>query len=127
MAHDRAGVPHVCVELGGNRTCYPGALHLPCEADTDCIGDLTCLEVNAPDENDQPTKRRRCSTPCQSDEDCKSSRFAGPTSYCRDGACAARLHRGARCERDYQCLEGICKPSTVSQEDAAQGVKRCLP
>jgi hypothetical protein len=121
---DRAGVPHVCIDLAGRQSCYPGAVHLPCESDADCFGELKCLDVTAPDEKDQLVRRRRCSAPCQTDDDCAANRFAGKITYCREGACAARFHRGFRCERDIECLLDGCKPST-NAEEAMRGVKRC--
>jgi hypothetical protein len=122
---DRGGVPHVCIDLGGTQTCYPGSLHLPCEEDADCFGDLKCLEVNAVADDGPPVRRRRCSARCQSDEECLANRFAGRFTYCNEGACITRVHLGMRCERDFACVEGSCKPSTVSAEEAMQGLKRC--
>jgi hypothetical protein len=123
---DRAGVPHVCVDLGGNKTCYPGAVHLPCQDDSNCIGGLICREVTTPDVNGQPDRRRRCTAPCQTDEDCAANRFAGWVTYCTEGLCVDGLDAGDRCERDNQCLVSGCKLSTVAAEMAA-GVKRCQP
>jgi hypothetical protein len=120
---DRGGVPHVCIDLGSGPSCYPGALHLPCEADSDCIGDLKCLEVTTIDLKDRVERRRRCSAACQIDDDCKANRFAGNTSFCHEGACIARYHPGLRCESDVQCLNA-CRPSPVPAE-AAMMIRRC--
>jgi hypothetical protein len=121
---DRAGVPHVCVDLGGNSTCYPGAVHLPCESDDDCIGGLICREVTGRDETEQLVRRRRCTAPCSTDKDCTLNRFAAWVTYCNEGLCADRLDVGDRCEQDNQCLTGTGCKSTTPAEEAA-GVKRC--
>jgi hypothetical protein len=106
----RGGIPHACVELGATRTCYPGRLHVPCEADADCVGDLRCLEVVSLDLQDQLGRRKRCSAPCETDADCDRARWAEKNAYCLEGTCSARRTKGMRCDRDPQCLSGRCLP-----------------
>jgi hypothetical protein len=122
---DRAGVPHVCVELEGKQTCYPGRFHLPCADDSDCVGRLKCLEVTAGDETGHLVRRRRCSAPCQTDGDCNANPFTGTSTFCNEAACAARGHQGVPCRADRECLQELmCRPS-ANKEEAAMGVQRC--
>jgi hypothetical protein len=117
---NRGGVPHVCVELGETRTCYPGRLHLPCESDADCVGDLRCLTVATPDADGRLARRQRCSAPCQTDADCDQVRLVEKNAYCREGTCAALMIRGMPCDRDGQCLSTRC--AAAPPED---GTNRC--
>jgi hypothetical protein len=119
---NRGGVPHVCLDLGGAKGCYPGRLHIPCNQDTDCIGNLKCLEVESPDHQDRVTTVRRCSAPCTTDADCAANPYTDE-SYCRGGRCANKLHPGLLCESDAQCLQGRCVAQGGS--DGGAPVKRC--
>jgi hypothetical protein len=119
---DRGGVPHVCVQLGATSTCYPGRIHMPCEQDADCVGNLKCLELTAPDESPQhqPGTRRRCSLPCNTNEDCAGNRFTDGISYCAADRCTPKLHKGVPCETDGQCEDKKCQP-----DGQQPGAKRC--
>jgi hypothetical protein len=122
---DRGGVPHVCVELGGAGTCYPGRIHMPCEEDADCVGNLKCLEVTVPDRQDQFVRKRRCSTTCRTSADCAANRFTENFAYCHgEGRCTARRHLGVLCEVDDECEKSRCLPS-ADPVDQQMGRKRC--
>lgn len=124
---NRGGVPHVCISVAGASTCYPGRFHIPCDADTDCIGTLQCLEVVVPGKQDQPERRPRCSVLCRTDEECAANRFVEGGAYCSSasgGRCVAKHPAGLLCTRDAECASGSCKPSPAPA-DQERGLMRC--
>jgi hypothetical protein len=101
----RGGIPHVCLDPDGERTCYPGRAGLPCRESSQCMAGLACLpgtDAGSP---------RTCTTRCAGDEDCSRYPWIRNEGYCQDGLCRLGKGPGEACLRDAQCRTGRCRPN----------------
>lgn len=104
----RGGIPHVCT-AGGLGGCVPTGFGFPCAGAADCLPELQCLAVG-PDEREHLPLRTVCTIPCGSDTDCSGNPFIHLGGFCRtdEGLCRFGGADGDPCERDAQCLSGVC-------------------
>jgi hypothetical protein len=112
----RYGIVHACV----SGTCFPGRFYVPCQGDTDCIPDMTCLEappIDSPAGGERPTV---CTYTCAVDEDCDSHVLTERHARCEAGVCMRVRETDTPCERDDQCISGVC---TLVRSDRPD--KRC--
>jgi len=103
------GVNHMCLPqmakyaaAGAPNVCWPGELGIPCVADSNCAGGLTCKPI-------PNSLAGVCSTVCVDDADCLRNRFT-KDGYCEPNAhvCLSPLKANQVCERDQQCDSKRC-------------------
>ncbi len=106
----RGGVPHLCLD-NGEGGCYPGNLGLPCTESTECLSAFVCRSVS-PDPRTRITSPNVCTMACTSDLDCSSHPLIGSFGFCKEGWCRLTGQGGDPCERDSQCVHGVCIPGS---------------
>jgi hypothetical protein len=120
----RAGIPHACRRDGPIPVCYPGKLATPCQAEDECVGDLSCRFIPGElDLTDQPITTPLCTHACASDADCAADRFT-PLSWCENGFCALKRPADRVCPQASACQSGMCAASPRPDDEAA-GLSRC--
>jgi hypothetical protein len=120
----RAGIPHACLNDGPIPYCFPGKIGVRCQADGDCVGDLSCHFITDNlDATDQAIAAPVCTHACVSDDDCRAGRFT-PSSWCNGGFCASKRGGDRVCPRDGACSSGTCAPSQRT-DDLPLGLSRC--
>lgn len=113
----RGGVPQVCLD-GGAGGCYPGDFALPCTASSQCLSEFACTAVS-PDPRtiiDSPTI---CTTDCLTDDDCQSNPLIRQGGFCEEGVCRLVGQAGDPCDRDAECISGVCAYAPV-------GLSQCV-
>jgi hypothetical protein len=92
-------MPLVCRDVGGGKRCLPVLPYMTsCIDDTDCMGDLNCL--------DTPTDGRVCTHTCTSSADCGNDAALGTTFTCDKGLCVPKVESGCQATIADQCISG---------------------
>ena len=121
----RAGLGQACVQFytpldatgASTKTagCYPGFFGVPCLADRNCAGDMTCRQAVT---NDDTTNI--CTKLCQKDADCNGDRWTAGQSFCAaSNVCVPLIAGGQPCQGDNQCQSKSCQQSADGGATAA--------
>lgn len=120
----RAGINQTCIPFvdGTGKSepaCYPGFFSLPCFADGNCVGDLSCRGENSAV---TPPSPGLCTTLCQTDADCNADRWTAGQSYCSTSAsiCLPLVAPGQPCQADNQCQSKVCQTTTSGSSTCAE-------
>jgi hypothetical protein len=70
-----------------------------------------CRSVS-PDPRTRITSPNVCTMACTSDLDCSSHPLIGSFGFCKEGWCRLTGQGGDPCERDSQCVHGVCIPGS---------------
>jgi hypothetical protein len=109
----RGGIPHVCL-AGGEGGCYPTNIGLPCTSSSDCAATLACLPVT-PDERSIIVSPSICTITCTNDDECRAHPLARAAFCSAEGACRIAGQKGAPCDRNEQCVHGLCDVTGTGQ------------
>lgn len=121
----RSGIPHTCFDYLNPPVCYPGKAGLYCRSDSDCVGGLSCLTTPEMNAGEEPLSAGKiCTVPCQSDDDCASSRFTAGGHWCLGNVCVLPRPYNHPCSGPTQCQSGSCVLSDILAEQAA-GIMKC--
>jgi hypothetical protein len=108
----RGGVPQVCLDSGAGG-CFPGDFALPCTQSSQCLSELSCLDV-PPDPRSVIDSPSICTITCVTDADCQNSPLIRDGGFCEGGLCRIAGHSGVPCDRDAQCGSGVCLSGSTS-------------